>query len=168
LYSKTYQHQFIIGNFIIAFLTSLAVFNIFLVDSYNILSLKFLYTQFPFVVFAFLFTFTREIIKDLEDLEGDALMNSKNLASVLSLDKTKYFILSLLLISLTIYILWTIIWRDEIILVLYNILIMFLICISGYKLFISQKKSDFSKISGLIKIIMFFGILFIPLFYLVT
>jgi 4-hydroxybenzoate polyprenyltransferase len=163
-YSKTYKHKFILGNFIIATLTALSVFNVLLINCLNSSFLFFLYNQIPFILFAFLLTFAREIIKDLEDLEGDKIVNSENIASSLSLNKTKFIIVFILFITLFLYILWTLIWDYEI-LIVYNNLINFMITFSIYKVIISKNKKDFRFTSTLLKVIMILGILFLLLLY---
>jgi len=164
-YSKVYKHKFILGNFIIATLTSLSVFNVLLLDCIGLSYLSLIYYQLPFIVFAFSLTFAREIVKDLEDVEGDKTMNSKNIASSLSLIQTKFIIVFILLITLLIYILWSLFWHNFAILTVYNILINFMIVFSIYKVIVSENKNDFRFISNLLKVIMILGILFLLLLY---
>ena len=165
-YSKTYKHKFILGNFIIATLTALSVFNVLLINCLNSSFLFFLYNQILFILFAFLLTFVREIIKDLEDLEGDKIVNSKNIASSLSLNKTKFIVIFILFITLFLYISWTLLWHDYKILTIYNILINLLIVYSIYKVIVSKNKKDFRFTSALLKVIMILGILFPLLLYI--
>ena len=160
-YSKTYKHKFILGNFIIATLTALSVFNVLLI---NCSFLFFLNNKILFILFAFLLTFVREIIKDLEDLEGDKIVNSKNIASSLSLNKTKFIVVFILFINLFLYISWTLLWHDYEILTIYNILINLLIVYSIYKVIFSKNKKDFRFTSALLKVIMILGILFLLLY----
>ena len=160
-YSKTYKHKFILGNFIIATLTALSVFNVLLI---NCSFLFFLNNKILFILFAFLLTFVREIIKDLEDLEGDKIVNSKNIASSLSLNKTKFIVVFILFINLILYISWTLLWHDYEILTIYNILINLLIVYSIYKVIFSKIKKDFRFTSALLKVIMILGILFLLLY----
>ena len=165
-YSKVYKHKFILGNFIIATLTALSVFNVLLINCLNSSFLFFLYNQILFILFAFLLTFVREIIKDLEDLEGDKIVNSKNIASSLSLNKTKFIVIFILFITLFLYISWTLLWHDYEILTVYNIIINLLIVYSIYKVIVSKNKKDFRFTSALLKVIMILGILFLLLLLL--
>jgi|TARA_B110000908_G_C10169744_1_gene410216 4-hydroxybenzoate polyprenyltransferase len=165
-YSKIYKHKFIIGNFLIASLTALSIFNVLFINCFDSYFLTFVYHQLPFFILVFLLTFAREIIKDLEDIKGDKLMNSKNIASSLSLVKTKAIIVFTLLITLFLYIFWTLMWHDKEILTIYNILINFMIAFSIYKVIFSKNKKDFRFISNLLKVIMILGILFFLLLYI--
>ena len=165
-YSKVYKHKFIIGNFIIAMLTSLSVFNVLLLECTELsyLSQSNFYIQ--FIVFAFLLTLTREIVKDLEDIDGDKIMDSRNLASSLSLVQIKFIIVFILLIVFIIFILWSLFWKINVLVTIYNMLINLMIVFSIYKVVLSQNKNDFTFISSLLKIIMILGILFIPISFL--
>ena len=165
-YSKVYKHRFIIGNFIIAMLTSLSVFNVLLLECTEFSYLSQFNFNIQFIVFAFLLTLAREIVKDLEDIDGDKIMGSKNIASSLSLAQTKCIIVFILIIVMIILILWSLFWIHEKILIIHNIIINLMILFSIYKVLFSQNKKDFTYISTLLKIIMIFGILFIPISYL--
>ena len=111
-------------------------------------------------------TLVREIVKDLEDIEGDKIMDSRNLASTLSLIQTKCIIVFILLIVFIIFILWSLYWKINVFLTIYNMFINLMIIFSIYKVVLSQNINDFKFISALLKIIMISGILFIPISYL--
>ena len=111
-------------------------------------------------------TLTREIVKDLEDIEGDKIMDSRNMASSLSLVQIKFIIVFILLIVFIIFILWSLFWKINVLVTIYNMLINLMIVFSIYKVVLSQNKNDFTFISSLLKIIMILGILFIPISYL--
>ena len=165
-YSKVYKHKFIIGNFIIAMLTSLSVFNVLLLNCIELSYLSQFNFYIQFIIFAFFLTFAREIVKDLEDIDGDKIMDSKNIASSLSLVQTKFTIVFILLIVFIIFIFWSLFWKINVLVTIYNLFISLMIVFSIYKVVFSQNKNDFTFISALLKIIMILGILFIPISYL--
>ena len=165
-YSKVYKHKFIIGNFIIATLTSLSVFNVLLLECIEFSYLSQFNFYILFIVFAFLLTLAREIVKDLEDIEGDKIMDSRNIASSISLVHTKFIIVFILLSIFIIFIFWSSFFNYNEIVTIYNIFINLMIVFSIYKVVLSQNKNDFTFISALLKIIMILGILFIPISYL--
>ena len=169
-YSKRYKHSFIIGNFIVSLLTSLCVFNVFLVhvnddsnDSFILILM--------FSVFSFLLTFAREIIKDLEDVEGDKLMNSQNIASTLSVTQSKQIVTSILTLFLFLilivcyYFLIEITSPKSISIFVYSLLLFIISLFSIFKVSKSEKKEDYSYISNLLKLIMLLGVLSIPIVY---
>ena len=192
-YSKTYKHKFIIGNLIVSNLTSLSIFNVYLFcdhtsstesDFQNLMTpltsrvslninVEF-YATIIFVFFSFFLTLSREIIKDLEDKEGDELMNSENLALTFSLNKVKWIVSILLIIVLIPLLCILVSLVNEFIyfysakllfLSIYCSLICFLIIYTIYKIKLSEKKPNFTRVSQLLKFIMILGIFSVPLFF---
>jgi len=168
-YSKKYKHSFIIGNFIVSLLTSLCVFNVFLVSSNN--SKKSFTLILIFSVFSFLVTFAREIIKDLEDVEGDKLMNSQNIASILNITQSKQIVIGILTLVIFLILIGCYHLSNEISMLrpisifVYSSLLFVISLFSVFKVSKSEEKEDYSYISSLLKLIMFLGVLSIPIIY---
>ena len=184
-YSKRMKSSFLSGNLQVSFLTSLSVFNVALFDiipnginknngEMMIFKIILLYT-----IFAFITTFIREIIKDLEDMEGDKEIKAKTLAITYGIEKTKW--VSLVFTLLTFlgivyfqYFQYSIIssefeyeisiWGVNKIAIFYTLFLQLLFIFMGYKISKSQIKSDFNFISQLCKFIMIIGIVSIPIF----
>ena len=169
-YSKRYKHSFIIGNFIVSLLTSLCVFNVFLVNVNDDSNDSFILIL-MFSVFSFLLTFAREIIKDLEDVEGDKLMNSQNIASTLSVTQSKQIVTGILTLFLFLvlivcyYFLIEITSPKSISIFVYSLLLFIISLFSIFKVSKSEKNEDYSYISSLLKLIMLLGLLSIPIVY---
>ena len=169
-YSKRYKHSFIIGNFIVSLLTSLCVFNVFLVNVNDDSNDSFILIL-MFSVFSFLLTFAREIIKDLEDTEGDKLMNSQNIASILSVTQSKQIVTGILTLFLFLilivcyYFLIEITNQKSISIFVYSLLLFIISLFSIFKVSKSEKNEDYSYISNLLKLIMLLGVLSIPIVY---
>ena len=170
-YSKRYKHSFFIGNFIVSLLTSLSIFNVFLVSSnYSTTSFTFDLTL-MFSLFSFLLTFTREIIKDLEDIDGDKLMNSQNIASKLSVAQSKQIIIGVLTLVLFLMLIGCYYFSSEILtlkpisILMYSSLLFFMSLFSIFKVKKSKEKKDYIYISRLLKLIMLLGVLSIPIIY---
>ena len=77
------KSSFLLGNLQVSFLTALSIFNVALFDMIpngikktngELMVFKIILC---YTVFAFITTFIREIIKDLEDMEGDKKINAK-------------------------------------------------------------------------------------------
>ena len=184
-YSKRIKNTFLLGNLQVSFLTALSVFNVALFDiipnginksngEMMIFKIILFYTAFAFIT-----TFIREIIKDLEDLEGDKKIQAKTLAITFGIEKTKW--VSLLFTTLTFlgigyfqYFQYSIIssefeyeismWGVNKIAIFYTLFLQFLFLFLGFKVYTSKVKYDFYFISQLCKFIMITGILSIPLF----
>lgn len=109
-YSASYKRQFLIGNLIVALLAALSVL---VVGIGTVADLKHTYanlvfqTTIPaeiytwiggFAVFSFLLTFVRELVKDLQDVEGDREMECRTVAIVWGENKTKVLIYSIVFV----------------------------------------------------------------------
>ena len=82
-YSKTYKKSLVIGNIIVSLSVAFAVFvpwlfvmlylakENLLADNYNVMMQISLHLVMAYTVFAFLMTLIREIVKDMQDVEGD-------------------------------------------------------------------------------------------------
>lgn len=112
-YSAAYKRQFIVGNLIIAFIYALLPIFIGLVDI-NIINHRYAswVTYLPIAsdlflrlgsvsTFCFVMTLVCEIIKDLQDIEGDREMECHTLPVVLGVKKTKIIVIILLLVATT-------------------------------------------------------------------
>ncbi len=111
-YSSSYKRQLVIGNSIVSLLAAMVPFIVALFEN------RFLFMEYGpseelifvsntimrwlggFALFAFLWTFIREIIKDIEDEEGDREMESHTFPVVLGLVKTKILLYVLILFAL--------------------------------------------------------------------
>jgi 4-hydroxybenzoate polyprenyltransferase len=124
-----------------------------------------------FSLFSFLLTFTREIIKDLEDIDGDKLMNSQNIASKLNLDQSKQIIIGVLILDLFLMLIGCYYFSSEILILkpisifMYSSLLFFMSLFSIFKVKNSKEKKDYIYISRLLKLIMLLGVLSIPIIY---
>ena len=111
-------------------------------------------------IFAFILNLAREIIKDMEDVEGDKKLPAKTLPIVLGLQKSKYisaFILSGVSIC-TLYI-WLTTSNLTVMEILPVVISLLIVALCIILVLISKNKKDFRRINGLIKIAMAFGLL---------
>ena len=195
-YSKKYQYNFITGNLIVASLTSLSFINIFLFDTQINMStqhIEILHIVIPtknllvtiYCILAFIVTFLREIIKDIEDIEGDKIHNPNNLGYSLSLRTSKSICRSLNISLLLIIILITsgiaiilspfsfnqdmnFCYLINIITIGYSISLLIMIYYPIKLLEQANHHYEFRKISAFYKIIMMMGLLSIPLSHYFT
>jgi 4-hydroxybenzoate polyprenyltransferase len=108
-YSTDYKRQFLIGNILVSFMTAAVPMLVILFEMpllnkvYGLTMIRsqanFNYIFFwisGFGFFAFITTFLREIIKDLEDFEGDSAYGMNTLPIVLGIKSTKIILFSLI------------------------------------------------------------------------
>ena len=109
-YSASYKRQLIIGNLIVAICSALVLLlplicvSTFLIDNYPMIQetpiIKLLYTWVcAFACFSFLFTFIREIVKDMEDIPGDREMECHTIPVVWGETISKIIVSILLLVT---------------------------------------------------------------------
>jgi 4-hydroxybenzoate polyprenyltransferase len=184
-YSKRMKTSFLFGNLQVSLLTALSIFNVALFDiipngiNKNNGEMMIFKIILFYAAFAFIITFIREMIKDLEDMEGDKKIQAKTLAITYGIEKTKWIsliftIFTFLGIAYFQYFQYSIassefeyeisIWGVNKIAIIYAIFIQFLFLFLSFKIYTSKLKNDFYYISQLCKIIMIVGILSIPLF----
>ncbi len=182
-YSTSYKKQFLVGNVIIAFLTAMVPLMTVLYEipplnkEYfdTLLELKDNFNDMffwvaGFSVFAFITTLNREIIKDIEDFEGDAAYGSRTMPVVAGIRISKIVTISLTLITIALlvfvyikYLMYpcpdciTIDYISAIYLSIFIILPSFFMI---FKIIKAENKNDWHKISIVMKIIMLFGVLY--------
>jgi 4-hydroxybenzoate polyprenyltransferase len=119
---------------------------------------------FDIAIAAFLINLIREIVKDIEDIQGDHVARYRTLPIVLGAQRTARIasILSLITMTLISWYTFTFLYDHKITV---GILFFGVIAPLGYvatQLWEADKKSQFSRLSLILKIIMFIGIISIP------
>lgn len=182
-YSERYKRKVLSGNLAVAFMSAMVVIVVWLFEFFALRQQpdKFMtvYTQlglisqvvFSYALFAFLLTFIREVVKDAEDVEGDAETGCQTLPVVFGIAYSRNLALVLLtvtlLLSITgIYFLFNtsrMVPAFYFLIVVAVPLVILAILVAGAKV-----KEQFHRISNLLKLLMLSGIvgLFILSFYL--
>ncbi|MFK8060982.1 MAG: geranylgeranylglycerol-phosphate geranylgeranyltransferase [Polaribacter sp.] len=179
LYSKYLKNKLFLGNFLVAFLCALVIYLIYIFDYWvdekdffefveidRIPDIQFVKVFIIFyIIFSFFISLIREIIKDIEDINGDLKIKAKTLPIVIGrkrASKVAFFFSAILLVFLLI-ILQSL--KNEVVFLIYGIIFILLpLLYFLYKLWIAESKKDFSYLSNLMKFIMLFGILSMLLF----
>ena len=159
LYSYLFKHIALLGNLIISFFAFLIPFITILLHYNTNTELYAPFFVINFSVFSFLITMSRELIKDIEDIDGDRLCKAKTLPIILGIKFTKYF--ALFFITVIIFLCISFINTNEL-LYFYNVSIVSVICIiimillplfyTAFKIINAKSKNDFTFISKLIKL----------------
>jgi len=180
-YSTDLKKQVLSGNLLISLFTA---FTIAIVWLYHLVSLHNNPSVMiegrriiPFInvlvlaisFFAFFISFIREIVKDMEDIEGDKTTDAQTFPVVFGIGKSKTMVLllSVVMIISTIYAAYysygiQLMKLSVYLLVAVLIPLVYLIM----NLYQSKNKEDFGDLSTLAKIIMIAGILSIQIFYI--
>ena len=173
-YSTSYKRQFLIGNIIVSFLTGLVPFMVVLfeipclnaeygkvmIDYHANFNILFGWIG-GFAIFAFWLTLIRELIKDMEDFEGDREYGRKTLPVKLGLGITKAIVVILLVLFLSglmwVYFMFI---TDTSTLIYLSIVLVLPSLYLIFRLTMSQIKKDYHLCSLLTKGIMLSGILY--------
>lgn len=172
-YSASYKRQFLIGNIVVALLTAMvpmlvvfyewpALYRFYTVNAVTPpqLGLVFYWVG-GFALFAFLTTLTREIIKDIEDFEGDMAYGRNTVPVVTGILTSKIISIIFILITVALlYIVWYFFLNDKITLVYISCTVVLPLLYVIYQLIISSDKRQLHSASRLMKIIQIAGVLY--------
>ena len=192
LYSKKLKKYKIIGNILIAFFISLSILNVPLCSYKNILSDDRFFVFLIISIFsalAFLINVKREIIKDIEDIEGDKIHKVKSLPIIFGTKKSKLVTIIIgiiLMFAISSIITFQIlilrsdllldvggnqfsnpqIWGANYISIIYMFIILIMFFYVELLILNATTKTNFTKASKLLKYLMLLSLLSIPVFSL--
>lgn len=167
-YAKYLKIKFLIGNVIISLIVLLSILLVLVFDLmptttyYNLddhmLIIRILVL---FAGFGFTLTLLREIVKDVEDMEGDKAMGSRSLPIVLGIQKTKTVLISITvpLLLAVVYFIYALLDHNLYLPVYITLTVALPLLYFIYAISRAASKKQFNKMSALLKIIMFTGIL---------
>jgi len=172
-YSATYKRQFLLGNLMVAILTGLLPLLVLfyewiaLRDYYSVNAVRvpdysiIIWWVCGFSLFAFLTTLTREIIKDIEDFEGDTAYGRNTLPVVIGMQASKIVAVILIIITLfLLYFIWYFFINDIITFSYITITVALPLCFVIYLVMSAGNSREFHRASTLMKIIMLAGLLY--------
>jgi 4-hydroxybenzoate polyprenyltransferase len=166
-YSISIKKKFLTGNILISLLTAwvILIFPFIWegISTYAASDLSIIWVaSLLFGAFAFIISMIREVVKDMEDLDGDRANNCTTLPIESGISKAKVYagawiiILASAIIASALFMARVGKW----IMLSYTVIFLLTpLIVSLFRLYISQKPDEFHKLSGLIKWIMFAGIL---------
>ncbi len=180
IYSTNLKRRFLIGNFVIALLSAIVPLIVVLFEIPNIhaafpelvsagyLSLSYVF-RFTLIIalFAFIVTLIREIIKDVEDYEGDMEYGCKTMPIVIGIARTK-----IVLAAISAIVIAGIGWLQYLQFIAkewssftyFTLLLQVPLLYLAYRALTAKGKKDWHFCSVLVKIIMVAGISFLFLY----
>lgn len=152
LYSNRLKRMPFIGNLTVSLLTGLSILIVALYYRANE------YLIFIYAFFAFGITLVREIIKDIEDMKGDASFGCRSLPIIYGVLKTK-FILYAIIIIFTVLIITFLKNQSNNILSLYFLILIIPSALFFNKLYAADRTLHFRQLSKYCKWLMVSGVL---------
>ncbi len=180
-YSAKYQRTILWGNIVVSIITGFTVFVVWLFGFFALRSKPELffdaydsigsinYFVWGFTYFAFITTLLREVLKDMQDMEGDRRTGSNTLPVAIGINKSKWVVYTLLIISIATlgygqYLLYQqgFSWACWYFLITVQLLQVFIFV----KLISAQKSSDFAFLANIMKVVMLAGVISMQLIYI--
>jgi 4-hydroxybenzoate polyprenyltransferase len=175
MYATSFKQIPVLGNVVVALLLSTSIIIIGLFDilpaidvdnrfrmkeAFNILM--------EYAVFAFIINLIREIVKDLEDMDGDYQSGINTLPIMMGIPKTKIIvgILTVISIGILAYYINSNLFELDYVIYYSMIFIIGPLIYFGVKLINAVTKKEFHHLSLVLKLILFFGIISIAVIVL--
>jgi 4-hydroxybenzoate polyprenyltransferase len=172
-YSLRYKRMFLLGNIVVSFLSAMVILVVWIFEFFHLRLDPMGFSQLYFnmrviillcgwyAVFAFLVSLAREIVKDMEDSEGDMLYGCRTLPLVSGFRTAKLVVMMIVVTILFLlgYGIVELYQLNFLITIYYSIVaivIPFLYLL--YKLYRAQEKAEYQGLSTLLKLIMLSGI----------
>jgi 4-hydroxybenzoate polyprenyltransferase len=172
-YSSSYKRQFLVGNLLVALLTALvpllvvfyewpALYRYYMVNAVTLPDFNLIFHWVGgFAVFAFLLTLSREIIKDIEDFEGDKEHGRNTVPVVTGIRSARIIAASInILITALLFIVWYFAINDWITLFYLILLISLPLLYVVFLLLFSRHSEQLHIANRCMKLTMFTGILY--------
>tara|TARA_R100001530_G_scaffold99884_2_gene69453 strand:+ start:687 stop:1598 length:912 start_codon:yes stop_codon:yes gene_type:complete len=177
LYASYLKGMLLIGNILISALVAMSLIIVALFDLLPTITLQNQAMQstvfkivLHYALFAFSINFIREIVKDLQDINGDKKGGMNTLAIALGRKRTSTIVcvLGLLMVFGVVFYMYEYLYNQQIIMLYFLFVILaplLYFCIKSYD---ADTPNKYGFLSKLLKIIMFLGICSIPLYGFVT
>jgi len=168
LYASYLKRVLLIGNLVVCFVISLSILLVGIfelipaIDEANrSIQITFFKIILDYAIFAFLINFVRELVKDIEDIDGDYKIGARTLPIVLGRNRATMlvFAISLLPIAAITYYVVTYLFKQVEVVLYFLVLIIGPLIYVSIKLFLAQDKKQFKHISLMLKLIMITGLI---------
>ena len=168
LYATQFKQSLLAGNFLVSFLVAFSIILVGVFDLYPVITpdnRQFLNVLFQIILdyalFAFLLTFIREVVKDIEDYEGDLKTGMNTLPIVIGKEKTQKVIFGISFIPLLALLYYLNANFTHLEYVIYYTLGLVVAPMLYFivKLWQAKTQKDFNHLSTVLKFIMITGIL---------
>jgi 4-hydroxybenzoate polyprenyltransferase len=139
-----------------------ALYRYYTINAVSVPELNFIfYWVGGFALFAFLTTLTREIIKDIEDYDGDVAYGRNTVPIIIGILSAKIVSVSLIIITVALlYIAWYFFINDTITLIYLSAAIVFPLLYVLYRVVISHDRKQLHIASSIMKLVMLTGLFY--------
>jgi 4-hydroxybenzoate polyprenyltransferase len=168
LYASSFKRSLLVGNIIVSLLVSISILIVGIYDLYPILTMEnrplmgiIFQILIDYAIFAFIVNFIREIVKDLEDVNGDYNQGMSTLPIVLGVARTAKLGFGLAVVPVLALLWYTYTYIFHLI---YAAIYMIVFVVAPMVYFLlrmwsAQSQKDFRHLSFILKLVLLFGIL---------
>jgi len=168
VYASFLKRTILLGNILISLLVGMSVLIVGIFDVIPAIfpqnretQITFFKLIFDYAVFAFVINFIREIIKDIQDIDGDYKAGMNTLPIALGRERANKvaFVVSMIPIAAVIYYVVTYLYQQQLVIGYFLIFVVAPLVYATIKIFTASQKKDYAKISLVYKLVMLFGML---------
>ncbi|WP_458626035.1 geranylgeranylglycerol-phosphate geranylgeranyltransferase [Winogradskyella sp. PC D3.3] len=173
MYSSFLKQIALVGNIVISIVVSLSVLLVGIMELIPVMTehnkaiqSTFLNIIRDYALFAFMINLIREIVKDIEDIDGDYKAGIQTLPILLGRERSNkiVFILSLIPIFSIIYYVITYLYKQQLVVGYFLIAVIAPLIYVSIKLFNAESKAQYKHISTVLKLVMLTGMLSLLLY----
>jgi 4-hydroxybenzoate polyprenyltransferase len=173
IYATYLKQLLLVGNIVISILVAMSLILVGLFELLPAITAQNQETQltffkiiFDYAVFAFLLNLVREMIKDIQDIDGDHKLGMSTLPIIMGRDRaTKItFVVACIPLLLVIYYIATYMYKQLYVVIYFLLFVVAPLIYLIIKLYTAETKKDFWFLSNLTKVIMLFGMLSLLLY----
>lgn len=173
LYASYLKQTFLIGNLIVSALVGLSILIVGVFDllpnstNHNInIELFYFKILLEYAFFAFFINFIREVVKDLEDIDGDRKSGMQTLPIIIGEKRTSIvlFVLTITMAVIVYLYIYDKFFEEITIIVYFLIFIIGPLLYSSILILMAKSRNNLHHISNILKLIMLFGMLSILLY----
>lgn len=179
-YSLKYKRLYLTGNIVVSLLTAFVVMMVWLYEFFALKSDGMILVSglanrpmyiilWGYVIFAFLISMVREIIKDIQDIKGDSLYKCRTMPIIIG-EKKSLRVITFLIVICVIFLAFAqvLLYQNNLNLVFWYFMlaVQSLLFYLIFLVFRAKEKKDYKFISVITKILMLAGILSMQIFYL--
>ncbi|MFC0604228.1 geranylgeranylglycerol-phosphate geranylgeranyltransferase [Winogradskyella pulchriflava] len=173
IYSSYLKQILLVGNIVVSLVVALSILlvGIFellpaITDNNREIQITFFKIILDYAIFAFMINLIREIIKDIEDIDGDHKVGMQTLPIVIGRERANkiVFILSLIPIFSVTYYVITYLFKQQLVVGYFLILVIAPLIYVTIKIFSAEQKSHYKHISLMLKLVMLTGMLSLLLY----
>ena len=173
IYSSYLKQMPLVGNIVVSLVVSLSILLIgvfelspAMTDNNRSIQIMFFKIILDYAIFAFMINLIRELVKDIEDIDGDHKAGMQTLPIVLGRERTNkiVFVLSLIPLFSVVYYVISYLFKQQLVVGYFLVLVIAPLIYISIKLFSAEQKAQYKHISLVLKLVMLTGMVSLLLY----